>query len=176
MNYFVTGATGFIGRHLLAELLKRDGTIYVLVREGSQERLAELAEGWAGGVRVTPGAAEGRIVAVPGDLSKPGLGVEGFDERIDHLFHLAAVYDVEADEEAAERANIDGTRHVVEFANAHDLGRFHHVSSIAVAGDYRGVFQEDMFDGGQVLPHHYHRTKYESERLVRDGALALVTG
>ena len=160
MNYFVTGATGFIGRHLLAELLKRDGTIYVLVREGSRGKLDATLQ--------RLGAAEGRIVAVPGDLSKPGLGVEGFDERIDHLFHLAAVYDVEADEEAAERANIDGTRHVVEFANAHDLGRFHHVSSIAVAGDYRGVFQEDMFDGGQVLPHHYHRTKYESERLVRE--------
>jgi NAD(P)-dependent dehydrogenase (short-subunit alcohol dehydrogenase family) len=160
MNYFVTGATGFIGRHLLAELLKRDGTIYVLVREGSRGKLDATLQ--------RLGAAEGRIVAVPGDLSKPGLGVEGFDERIDHLFHLAAVYDVEADEEAAERANIDGTRHVIEFANAHDIGRFHHVSSIAVAGDYRGVFQEDMFDGGQVLPHHYHRTKYESERLVRE--------
>ena len=160
MNYFVTGATGFIGRHLLAELLKRDGTIYVLVREGSRGKLDATLQ--------RLGAAEGRIVAVPGDLSKPGLGVEGFDERIDHLFHLAAVYDVEADEEVAERANIDGTRHVVEFANAHDVGRFHHVSSIAVAGDYRGVFQEDMFDGGQVLPHHYHRTKYESERLVRE--------
>ena len=161
MNYFVTGATGFIGRHLVAELLKRDGTIYVLVREGSRGRLDALLQ--------RLGAADGRIVAVPGDLAKPGLGVGSFDERIDHLFHLAAVYDVEADEEAAERANIDGTRHVIEFANAHDVGRFHHVSSIAVAGEYRGVFQEDMFDEGQVLPHHYHRTKYESERLVRDG-------
>jgi NAD(P)-dependent dehydrogenase (short-subunit alcohol dehydrogenase family) len=160
MNYFVTGATGFIGRHLVAELLKRDGTIYVLVREGSRGKLEALLQ--------RLGASEGRIVAVPGDLSKPGLGVDDFDKRIDHLFHLAAVYDVEADEDASERANIDGTRHVIEFANSHDVGRFHHVSSIAVAGEYRGVFQEDMFDEGQVLPHHYHRTKYESERLVRE--------
>src|SRR5919109_1292377 len=160
MNYFVTGATGFIGRHLVAELLKRDGTIYVLVREGSRGKLDGLLQ------RLD--AADGLVVAVTGDLSKPGLGVDGFDERLDHLFHLAAVYDVEADEEAAERANIDGTRHVIEFANTHDVGRFHHVSSIAVAGDYRGVFQEDMFDESQVLPHHYHRTKYESERLVRE--------
>ena len=88
------------------------------------------------------------------------------------MFHLAAVYDVEADEESSERANVEGTRHVIEFANAHDVGRFHHVSSIAVAGDYQGVFQEDMFDEGQGLPHHYHRTKYESERLVREGVTA----
>ena len=161
MNYFVTGATGFIGRHLVAELLKRDGTIFVLVREGSRGKLEALVQ--------RLGAPEGRIVAVAGDLSKPELGVENFDQPIDHLFHLAAVYDIEADEDASERANVEGTQHVVEFANAHDVARFHHVSSIAVAGNYEGIFQEDMFDEGQKLPHHYHRTKYESERLVREG-------
>jgi NAD(P)-dependent dehydrogenase (short-subunit alcohol dehydrogenase family) len=161
LNYFVTGATGFIGRHLVAELLKRDGTIYALVREGSRGKLDALAQ------RLD--APAGRIVPVAGDLSKPGLGIEDFDEPIDHLFHLAAVYDIEADEESSERANVEGTQHVIEFANAHEVGRFHHTSSIAVAGNYEGVFQEDMFDEGQKLPHHYHRTKYESERLVREG-------
>jgi thioester reductase-like protein len=160
LNYFVTGATGFIGRHLLAELLKRDGTIYVLVREGSRGKVDSLVQ--------RLGAAEGRIVPVTGDLSKPGLGIEGFDEPIDHFFHLAAIYDMAADEEAMERANIEGTRHVIEFANSIEVGRFHHTSSIAVAGLYKGVFQEDMFDEGQRLPHAYHRTKYESERLVRE--------
>jgi NAD(P)-dependent dehydrogenase (short-subunit alcohol dehydrogenase family) len=158
LNYFVTGATGFIGRHLVELLLRREGTVYALVREGSRGRLDALAQRLGAGDRLMP---------VPGDLFKPGLGIEGFDERIDHFFHLAAVYDIEADEEASERANVEGTRNVVQFANAHDVGRFHHTSSIAVAGSYRGVFQEDMFDEGQKLPHHYHRTKYESERLAR---------
>ena len=55
MSYFVTGATGFIGRHLVQELLRnREGEVFVLVREGSQERLAQLAEDWEGGERVTP--------------------------------------------------------------------------------------------------------------------------
>ena len=55
MNYFVTGATGFIGRHLLAELLKREGTIYVLVREGSRGKIDALVQ--------RLGADEGRIQA-----------------------------------------------------------------------------------------------------------------
>jgi NAD(P)-dependent dehydrogenase (short-subunit alcohol dehydrogenase family) len=163
VNYFVTGATGFIGRHLVRELLERDGTIYVLVREGSRGKVDSLAQ--------SLNAGDGRIVAVPGDLSQPALGVDdsalAADATIDHFFHLAAVYDIEADEETARRANVDGTRHAIELANSRDVGRFHHVSSIAVAGDYRGVFQEDMLDEGQRLPHHYHRTKYESEQMVR---------
>jgi NAD(P)-dependent dehydrogenase (short-subunit alcohol dehydrogenase family) len=160
LSNFVTGATGFVGRHLVGELLKREGTIYALVREGSRGKLDALVR--------RLGAPEGRIVPVPGDLSKEALGVDGFEERIDHLFHLAAVYDVDADEETAIRANVEGTRNVIEFANRHEVGRFHHMSSIAVAGRYRGVFQEDMFDEGQDLPHHYHRTKFESEKLARE--------
>jgi NAD(P)-dependent dehydrogenase (short-subunit alcohol dehydrogenase family) len=159
LNYFVTGATGFVGRHLVEELLRRDGTIYALVREGSRGRLDELIERWG---------AQDRIVPVVGDLSKEALGIERFDEKIDHLFHLAAIYDVEAGEDAMMRANVEGTRHVVEFANAHDVGMFHHTSSIAVAGDWRGPWLETMFDEGQGHQHAYHRSKFESEKLVRE--------
>ncbi|MEA2423639.1 MAG: hypothetical protein QOH13_49 [Thermoleophilaceae bacterium] len=159
MNYFVTGATGFVGRHLVEELLKRDGTVYALVREGSRGRLDELKEGWDGGDRVVP---------VVGDLSKEALGIEGFGEKIDHLFHLAAIYDMTASDDELMRANVDGTRHVVEFANAHDVGMFHHTSSLAVAGDWKGPWLETMFDEGQEHPHAYHRSKFESEKIVRE--------
>jgi short-subunit dehydrogenase len=159
LNYFVTGATGFVGRHLVEELLRRDGTIHVLVREGSRGRLDELIDRWGAGDRVVP---------VVGDLSEEALGIDGFDQRIDHLFHLAAIYDVAASGESMMRANVDGTRHVVEFANAHDIGVFHHTSSIAVAGDWRGPWLETMFDEGQEHPHAYHRSKFESEKLVRE--------
>jgi thioester reductase-like protein len=160
VNYFVTGATGFIGRHLVEELLRRDDAkVFALVREGSRGRLDELITRWTAGDRVVP---------VVGDLSKEALGVDGFDERIDHLFHLAAIYDMTADEESMRRANVEGTRHVVEFANSADVELFHHVSSIAVAGDYRGLFREDMFDEGQNLPHAYHSSKFESEKTVRN--------
>ena len=159
MNYFVTGATGFVGRHLVQELLRRDGNVYALVREGSRGRLDELKSRWEGGDRVEP---------VVGDLSKDALGIDDFGQRIDHLFHLAAIYDMAASDDAMMRANVDGTRHVVEFANVNDVGLFHHTSSIAVAGDWRGPWLETMFDEGQGHPHAYHRSKFESEKLVRE--------
>src|SRR6476646_9302232 len=109
MVYFVTGATGFIGRHLVEQLLKRDGDIYVLVREGSTGRLEELIDGW--GPEAKP-----RIKPVLGDLGEPNLGVGDEqvaalkEEGIDHFFHLAAIYDMTADDETNEKLNVAGTR------------------------------------------------------------------
>ena len=166
MNYFVTGATGFIGRNLIARLLQRDGTIYALVRSGSRGRLEEL--------RTSFGADGARIVPVAGDLTQPGLGVAEEDMvamrgEVDHFFHLAAIYDITASAEAQEAANVEGTRHAVELAGAIEAGIFHHVSSIAAAGLYRGEWREDMFDEAERLDTNpYFRTKHESERLVRE--------
>jgi short-subunit dehydrogenase len=166
MRYFVTGATGFIGRHLVGELLKREGTIYTLVREGSRARLEELMSSWEG--------AADRVIPVIGDLTAPALGVSDADRErlrgVEHFFHLAAIYDMSADDESNRRANVDGTRHAVELANELGAGVFHHTSSIAVSGRYRGLFREDMFDEGQKLADPYSQTKFESEQLVREEA------
>jgi NAD(P)-dependent dehydrogenase (short-subunit alcohol dehydrogenase family) len=164
MAYLVTGATGFIGRHLLAELLERDGDIHVLVRENSTARLDDVVRRVGG---------EGRIHAVIGDLRQPRLGVSTAAVRrlrgkIDHFFHLAAIYDMTADPARNESLNVGGTEHAVELARALAPGCLHHVSSVAVAGMYRGRFAEDMFDERQKLPSPYHRTKFESERIVRE--------
>jgi NAD(P)-dependent dehydrogenase (short-subunit alcohol dehydrogenase family) len=169
MTYFVTGATGFIGRNLVDALLaNREGQIHVLVREGSTERLDKLIERWG---------QPDRIVPVVGDLTQPKLGVS--DEQIaelkgnvDHFFHLAAVYDMAADAEANMTLNVGGTRNAIDLANQIEPGVFHHVSSIAAAGKHKGLFREDMFDEGQKLDHPYFKTKFESEKLVRSGVEA----
>jgi len=166
MTYFVTGATGFIGRHLVASLLNRDEDIYVLVREGSKDKLSALMDTWGP-------SAQARVHPVLGDLAQPRLGLGDGEVAqltavgITHFFHLAAVYDMTADDERNRIANVDGTRHAVQLANELDAGTFHHTSSIAVAGKYTGLFREDMFDEGQKLDHPYYRTKFESEKIAR---------
>jgi len=166
-TYVVTGATGFLGAELTKRLLVReDAVVHALVRAGSQGRLAHKMRSWSGADRVS---------TLIGDLALPGLGIDPADiERlaggVDHLVHLAALYDITTDDATNDAINIGGTRSVVELANLLDVGCIHHVSSVAIAGEHPGTFTEEMFDEGQHLPSPYHRTKFEAERIVRDEA------
>jgi thioester reductase-like protein len=165
MAYFVTGATGFIGRFVVANLLKRGKPVHVLVRKGSLKKLDELRAYWS--------ADDKQVIAVIGDLAKKNLGVADADlkrlkGKVDHFFHLAAIYDLKASAEEQELANVAGTRHALQFAGAVAAGCFHHVSSIAAAGLYDGVFREDMFEEAEDLDHPYFKTKHDSEALVRN--------
>jgi thioester reductase-like protein/short-subunit dehydrogenase len=168
MSYFVTGGTGFIGRFLIERLLKeRTGQIHVLVRAGSLERLEAMIDSWPGGAK--------RVKPVVGDLTEPLLGVDPawitkHKGKIDHYFHLAAIYDMTASDAFNQAINVEGTQHAIALADALKVGCLHHTSSVAAAGDYEGTFLESMFDEGQPLPSPYHRTKFESEALVRETA------
>ncbi|MGS1079398.1 SDR family oxidoreductase [Pseudoxanthomonas beigongshangi] len=164
MSYFVTGATGFIGRYLVSNLLKRSGTVYVLVRKDSQKKYDAIARksGWD----------PKRVVAVAGDMTKPRCGLtpaqlRNLSGKVKHFFHLAAVYDLTAGVEAQQAANIDGTRHALDLAAALKAPLFHHTSSIAAAGLYPGIFREDMFEEAEGLDDPYLRTKHDSEAMVR---------
>ena len=108
MIYFVTGASGFIGKRLVRILLSRtDARVYFLMRDPSAERLTKLLQFW--------NTDENRAIAIKGDLTEPGLGiapgdVERITNKVDHVFHLGAIYDLEADAAAETRTNVDGTR------------------------------------------------------------------
>ncbi|ADG98954.1 Male sterility domain protein [Segniliparus rotundus DSM 44985] len=159
-RYLVTGGTGFIGRRVIARLLARDpeALVHALVRRESAQKLDALKAGWPGGERVR---------ALVGDIAEPGFAVSGDLPQVDHIVHLAAIYDMAASDQANRAANIDGTRHAVEVARR--LGAaLHHISSVAVAGDFKGEFTEEDFDLGQGFLNAYQETKFEAEKLVRE--------
>ncbi|GFG97579.1 short chain dehydrogenase [Mycobacterium timonense] len=138
-----------------------DAQVWVLVRRPSLGRFERLAAQWGDqwGERVKPLVAELPEL----DLSDEVLAELG---EIDHVVHCAAIYDITAGEPEQRVANVEGTRAVIGLAQRLDA-TMHHVSSIAVAGDFRGEYTEDDFDVGQQLPTPYHQTKFEAELLVR---------
>ena len=162
MRYVVTGGTGFIGRRVVSRLLGEypDAEVWVVVRRPSLGRFERLAGQW--GERAKP---------LVGDLAEPDLGLtdEAIVElgNVEHVVHCAAIYDITAPEPDQRIANVEGTRAVIELARRLDA-TLHHVSSIAVAGEFRGEYTEDDFDVGQQLPTPYHQTKFEAELLVRE--------
>ena len=165
MNYFLTGATGFIGGFFVEQLLARQGQVHVLVRESSGQKLDALKARF-------PAAAAERIIPVYGDITAVNMGLSADDlaklkSEAVQFFHFAAVYDMEADEASQIAGNINGTINAVQAAQAMDAACFHHVSSVAVSGLFQGTFREDMFDEAENLDHAYFRTKHESEKVVR---------
>jgi len=165
MNYFITGATGFIGKRLVRKILGRPrSVIYFLTLQRELERLRLLLDYWD--------VDEKRVIPVVGDLTQPELGISKPDLRklkgkVDHFFHLAAIYDLKATAEVQQAVNVEGTRNTIRCAEAMGAKRFHLFSSIASAGLYEGVFREDMFEEAENLDHPYFRTKHDSEGIVR---------
>ena len=167
MAYFVTGASGFIGKRLVKKLLERpDTTVYFLMRDdkGQARKVKALRAYW--------GVNEKRVIPMTGDLKEPLLGLARADQKllkknVEHFFHLAAIYDLKASAEEQIEVNINGTKNAVALANAIDAGCFEHVSSIAAAGMYEGVFREDMFEEAENFEHPYFKTKHDSEQIVR---------
>ncbi len=159
MEYFVTGGTGLIGRALVPHLLAR-GTVTLLVRDAARARWADELERWR---------RLGELRLISGDITEPGLGARDTDLACDHVFHLAGLYDLGAGAQQLERVNVGGTRNLIAALRRSGFsGTLHHVSSVAVAGDFCGTFGEDLLDVGQTHAHPYHRSKFEAERMVRD--------
>ena len=164
MNYFVTGGTGFVGRFLLEKLLQRGGTVYVLTRNASHNKFESLRHRLAAG--------PDKLIPVFGDLTQPQLGlsesdIENLNSHIEHFFHVAAIYDLKANEADQHAANVNGTRNAIDCATALGARCFQYVSSVAVSGMYVGTFTEDMFDEAENLANAYYRSKHDGEAVLR---------
>ncbi|HKF80581.1 MAG TPA: SDR family oxidoreductase [Thermoleophilaceae bacterium] len=175
----LTGATGFVGMQVLARYLEHtDRRVYVLVRaqdkKAAEDRLRDKLSTLFGQSNLPD-----RLVAVPGDIESPGLGLvdeerERVAKEVGEIVHAAASVSFELPLDASRRINVEGTRRVLELAelvrNTGGLDNFSYISTAYVAGTHGGEFGEDDFDLGQDFRNPYERSKFEAERLVRDHA------
>lgn len=168
--FFITGGTGFIGKRVIAEILRRGYSTYVLARENSHKKLLSYLERKK--VKFKPS----QLIFVEGDLSHAELIKDKNLEadiinRANFIIHAGAIYDLTVSRSLSKVVNVDGTRLLLLLASSFkNLKKFCFISTIAVSGDYRGIFYEEMLDVGQGFTDHYARTKFLSEKLVREWA------
>lgn len=178
----VTGATGLIGRWLVPELTRIGRHVVALVRRADERRAEYLA--W---VTQHGGVAE-RVTLIDGDLAAPGLGLDAAGRawvRTAHdVFHAGAVMQFGLSADVARRANVDGTRTLIELvleraAGEPPLRRFVHVSGFRI-GDPRtrdeiGIDSNAVYEPARYARLYrrlgaYEASKLEADHLVRDAA------
>lgn len=174
----LTGATGFVGMELLARYLARtERTVYALIRADSAERATQRLRETLACLFEDPEPYRERAIALPGDVSRPALGlraglVDSVAREVSEIVHAAASVSFELDLATSREINLEGTRRVLDFAERCDrrgsLRRLCHISTAYVAGEHAGRFGEDDLELGQRFRNPYEQSKYEAELLVGD--------
>jgi thioester reductase-like protein len=163
---FFTGFPGFLGSELLPRVLARsaEATAVCLV----QPKFGELARSRARELEAAHPALAGRVQIVHGDITQADLGLGARGQELAastvEIYHLAAVYDLSVGRALALRVNVDGTRHMLDFARTcPQLARFQYISTCYVSGRHAGLFTEDDLARGQTFNNFYEETKYLAE-------------
>jgi thioester reductase-like protein len=166
----MTGFPGFLGSALLPRLLaRREGVRAICLVQPqhmatAQRRVREIEAAHPHTLH--------RVELIAGDITAPDLGVDPAArhllDKVNEVWHLAAIYDLTVAQGVAHRVNVDGTARILEFCQSrHQFSRFQYVSTCYVSGRYQGEFTEDALDEGQTFLNHYESTKFEAEMLVR---------
>ncbi|WP_329388648.1 amino acid adenylation domain-containing protein [Streptomyces sp. NBC_01716] len=173
----LTGATGFVGAHLLAELLARtDAEIICPVRapsprRGSARILKALRE-----LRIAPPGDRARITAIPADLARPRLGLgsaafAGLADGCDAIFHNAATVSIMREYTSLRGVNVESTRQLLRIA-AERGTPFHLISTLSTAPPRSSACEvpEEFFAPHNGLAYGYQQSKWVAERLAEQAA------
>ncbi|WP_327436534.1 amino acid adenylation domain-containing protein (plasmid) [Streptomyces sp. NBC_01201] len=177
-SVLLTGARGFVGTHLLAELLRRtDAEVVCAVRAASPEAARERLHSAlvAAGLSLSPDQHH-RVTPLPADLARPLLGLEqgqfdGLGTTVDAIVHNGAAVSVVRDYTALRPANTDSTHDLLRLA-APRCVPLHYVSTLSV-GPPRALspeFPESFLAAHEGLGYGYQQTKWASERLLEQAA------
>ncbi len=165
----VTGATGFLGMQLVRELLVQQpqARLALLIRDRPNQSGQQRADAFI------PAADRARVQVLSGDVSQPSCGLEAetcrrLQSETTRLVHSAATVRFDHSLDEARRINVEGTRHILDFAGgAPHLRSFAYVGTAYVAGERSDLVREDELATGQTYRNTYEQTKAEAEALVR---------
>ena len=183
-NILLTGATGFLGAHVLDELLKTEsGKVYCLVRSNGQDdrrgRLRDILQYYFGDKYEREFGK--RIIPIVGDIEYENLA-ENMPLDVQTVIHTAASVKHYGSYAYFHKVNVEGTRNVVDYAK--QVGaRMIHISTLSVSGNsmaddftvYRSREEKHFYETslyiGQPLDNVYIHSKFEAERQVYDAML-----
>lgn len=166
----VTGFPGFLASNLLPRILTQrpDERVVCLVEgrfmETARQRLQQVLDP----------AFMPRVELRVGDITRPGLGLDQ-ELHAEEIFHFAALYDLMLERNLGLRINLEGTQHVLGFAErCPTLEKLHYVSTCYVSGRYAGPYRESDLDKGQRFNNYYEETKFLAEVEVQKSHLPWV--
>jgi thioester reductase-like protein len=183
-NILLTGATGFLGVHVLDELMRNEnGKIYCLVRSGNNDdrrgRLYEILHYYFGDKYTSEFGK--RIIPIVGNIENDNLADE-MPKDVQTVIHTAASVKHYGSYKYFNRVNVEGTKHVVNYAKSVGA-KLIHISTLSVSGNsmaddftvYRSdeekYFYETSLYIGQPLDNVYIHSKFEAEKVVYDAML-----
>jgi amino acid adenylation domain-containing protein/thioester reductase-like protein len=179
-HILLTGATGYLGSHLLYELLHRsEAIVYCLVRSKASDdpyqRLVGIMKYYFGDSIIQ--MLEGRVVAVQGDLEMENLGILDsvtaiLHDKLDSIIHCAAEVKHFGDAEYFARVNVESTNRLLSFARGKERVRFHFISTLgipedlALSGQWQQFTEHNPYDYSVNIANIYTNSKLEAEKLV----------
>lgn len=179
-NVLLIGVTGFLGIHILTELLKHPeicDTIYCLARSkddsSAEERVSSMLFYYAEcDLNEYLGS---KIEVLEGDIVEEGIFTEPFDGKIQTVINSAASVAHFAYDDKLRKINIGGTENLLKFCKKQDAMMVH-ISTISVGGVYpkdepvHGFHENDFYEGQQIH-NEYIYTKYMSEYVTFRAAI-----
>ena len=164
-SIFLTGFPGFIASRLVEKLAKPDVQFFLLV----QPRFLDKAMSEIQAIATRTGTPVDNFALIEGDITKTNFGADLEDldtlrKEVTDIYHLAAAYDLAVEKDLAFRVNLEGTKHVNDFAETvENLRRFSYISTCYVAGKRTGKISEKDLEHKEGFRNYYEETKYLAE-------------
>lgn len=159
----LTGATGFVGRFLLDELLNRtNAIIYCLVRAPSQDQAPAMLRASLSKWDLWRSDVERRVIAVRGDLSLPHLGLEDqmyqvVSHHVDSIYHCATSMNHLESYATAKRVNVDAARELLRLATCQKPKLINYISTLGIFNPSSDDITR-VIDERTAIDHEVHRS------------------